>query len=125
MFLRSQRNIVAGVHYQHWTLGESVRTDGAPPAHRRQTRQAHIRGSRLLSELIEPGKEEVAWQDIAEVLTVARFCGQLSELAIAEYWYERTALKEITGIAPRRSTTTRSTAGSKCSLPTKIAFAGT
>lgn len=55
---------------------------------------------RLLGELIEQGKEDVAWQDVAEVLTVARFCAQRSELAIAEHWYERTALEDITGIAP-------------------------
>ena len=54
---------------------------------------------RLLSELIEEGKEEVSWQDMAELLTVARFCGARSELAIAEHWYERTALEDITGIA--------------------------
>jgi len=53
---------------------------------------------RLLGELIEEGKEEIAWPDLAEVLTVARFCGVRSELAIAEHWYERTALEDITGI---------------------------
>ena len=38
----------------------------------------------LLSDLIEPGEEEVPWPAIASVLTVARFCGQRSELGIAE-----------------------------------------
>lgn len=52
----------------------------------------------LLASLIEPGKEEVPWQDIAAVLTTARFCAQRSELGIAEHWYERTALEDITGI---------------------------
>jgi transposase len=53
---------------------------------------------RLLDELIEPGKEEVSWGQIAAILTVARFCAQPSELGIAEHWYERTALEDITGV---------------------------
>jgi transposase len=53
---------------------------------------------RLLRDLIEPGKEEVPWEDVAAVLTTARFCAQRSELGIAEHWYERTALEDITGI---------------------------
>lgn len=52
----------------------------------------------LLSSLIEPGKEKVPWQDVAAILTTARFCGVRSELEIAEHWYERTALEDITGI---------------------------
>ena len=38
----------------------------------------------LPAELIEPGEEEVPWPTVASVLTVARFCGQRSELGIAE-----------------------------------------
>ena len=52
----------------------------------------------LLASLIEPGKEDVPWHDVAAVLTTARFCAQRSELGIAEHWYERTALEDITGI---------------------------
>jgi len=52
----------------------------------------------LLSELIEPGREEVAWADVAAVLTVGKFCGQASELGIAENWYARTALEDLCGI---------------------------
>ena len=40
---------------------------------------------KLMASLVEPGKEEVAWEDIAAVLTVARFCAQRSELSIAEH----------------------------------------
>jgi transposase len=53
---------------------------------------------KLIESLVEPGKEQVAWGDIASVLTVARFCAQRSELGIAEHWYERTALEDITGV---------------------------
>lgn len=52
----------------------------------------------LLDSLIEPGREEVAWADVAAVLTVGKFCGQASELGIAESWYARTALEDIAGI---------------------------
>ena len=52
----------------------------------------------LLNELIEPGREEIAWADVAAVLTVGKFCGQASELGIAENWYARTALEDICGI---------------------------
>lgn len=53
---------------------------------------------KLLSEVIEPGKEDIPWHQIAAVLTVARFCAQRSELGVAEHWYERTALADLTGI---------------------------
>lgn len=52
----------------------------------------------LLEELIEPGREEIAWADVAAVLTVGKFCGQASELGIAENWYARTALEDLCGI---------------------------
>jgi len=53
---------------------------------------------KLIASLVEPGKEEVPWEDVAAVLTVARFCAQRSELSIAEHWYERTALEDLTGV---------------------------
>ncbi len=52
----------------------------------------------LLESLIEPGQEEVAWADVAAVITVGKFCGQASELGIAESWYARTALEDLSGI---------------------------
>jgi len=52
----------------------------------------------LLGELIGWGKEEVPWELTASVLTVARFCGQLSELGVAERWYQRTALEDLLGV---------------------------
>jgi len=61
----------------------------------------------LLAQLIEPGKEDVPRADIAAVLTTARFCAQRSELGIAEHWYERTALEDITGIPAEKITADR------------------
>jgi hypothetical protein len=35
---------------------------------------------------MEPGAEQVPWELTACVLTVARLCGQKSELEVAERW---------------------------------------
>jgi transposase len=53
----------------------------------------------LLHELIPSGREEVPWEQIACLLTVARFCAQLSELGVAERWYQRTALEDLLGVS--------------------------
>jgi hypothetical protein len=53
----------------------------------------------LLQELIPTGREEVPWERVACLLTVARFCAQPSELGIAERWYQRTALPDLMGVA--------------------------
>lgn len=54
---------------------------------------------RLLAELIPTGREEVPWERVACLLTVARLCAQPSELAVAERWYQRTALEDLLGVA--------------------------
>ena len=53
----------------------------------------------LLGELIEPGREEVPWELTACILTLARFCGQKSELEVAQCWYADTALDDLLGVA--------------------------
>jgi len=53
----------------------------------------------LLEELLPSGREAVAWERIACLLTVARFCAQPSELGVAERWYARTALEDLLGVA--------------------------
>ena len=55
----------------------------------------------LLSELMECGRETVPWAEVAAVLTAGKFCGQASELGVAEEWYARTALEDLSGIAPQ------------------------
>jgi hypothetical protein len=52
----------------------------------------------LLRELIEPGEEEVPWELTACILTLARFCGQKSELEVAERWYGDSALGDLLGV---------------------------
>ena len=51
-----------------------------------------------LRELLPAGEEEIPWETVACILTVARFCGQLSELGVAERWYRRTALEDLLGV---------------------------
>jgi transposase len=53
----------------------------------------------LLNELIPCGREEVPWERIACLLTLARFCAQKSELGVAERWYQRTALEDLLGVS--------------------------
>jgi hypothetical protein len=52
----------------------------------------------LLSELIEPGEEEVPWPVMASLLTVARFCAVRSELGLAERWYAYSAMEDLLGV---------------------------
>lgn len=52
----------------------------------------------LLRDLIEPGRESVPWELVACVLTLARFCGNKSELEIAERWYADSALEDLLGV---------------------------
>jgi transposase len=54
---------------------------------------------KLLQEIIEPGREEVPWELTACILTVARFCGQRSELEVAERWYADSALEDLLGVS--------------------------
>lgn len=52
----------------------------------------------LLAGLITPGMEAVPWELTACILTVARFCGQKSELEVAERWYADSALEDLLGV---------------------------
>jgi len=53
----------------------------------------------IFKKLQEEGREEISWADMFVVLSIARFCRPSSELAIAENWYEKTALEDLLGIA--------------------------
>jgi len=52
----------------------------------------------LLGRLVASGREEIGWELMACVLTLGRFCAQDSELALAERWYEDTALEDLLGV---------------------------
>jgi transposase len=53
----------------------------------------------LLRELIEPGQEEVPWDLTACILTLARFCGQRSELEVVQRWYGDSVLEDLLGVS--------------------------
>lgn len=52
----------------------------------------------LLQEIIQSGREEVPWELTACILTLARFCGQQSELEVAQRWYADSALEDLLGV---------------------------
>lgn len=52
----------------------------------------------IFEKLQEEGREDIPWARMFCVSTLARFCQPSSELAIAEGWYEKTALEDILGI---------------------------
>jgi len=52
----------------------------------------------VLRELLAAGREEVPWEAVACVLTIARFCAQASELGVAEHWFQRTVLDDLLGV---------------------------
>lgn len=56
----------------------------------------------FFGEVIEEGREEVAWGTMACILVLARFCAPSSELQIADFWYGKTALDDVLGVAPEK-----------------------
>jgi len=52
----------------------------------------------LLRQLIGAGQEEVPWDLTACILSLARFCGQRSELEVAERWYAESVLEDLLGV---------------------------
>lgn len=53
---------------------------------------------RFFADVMEPGREEIAWGTMACILVLARFCAPSSELQIAEFWYGKTALEDLLGV---------------------------
>ncbi len=53
---------------------------------------------RVLEEVMPRGREKVAWPLVACVLVIARFCGNKSELEVAERWYQDSALPDLLGL---------------------------
>jgi len=78
-----------------------------------------LRLDEFCESVIEPGKEEVRWSQIAAILVLARFCEPSSELHIAEDWYRRTALEDILGVGPEQVHHTRLYRGLDRLLPHK------
>ena len=53
----------------------------------------------FLDEALDESRAEIAWGTMACILTLARFCAPSSELQVAEFWYAKTALDELLGVA--------------------------
>jgi transposase len=52
----------------------------------------------VLRQIVETGRETVPWDITACILTIARFCGNKSELEVAEHWYRQSALEDLLGV---------------------------
>lgn len=61
-----------------------------------------LRLDAFFDEAMARGREEIAWSTMACILSVARFCAPSSELQIAEFWYAKTALEDLLGVAPEK-----------------------
>jgi transposase len=61
----------------------------------------------LLRDLIESGREQVSWELTSCILTLARFCGQRSELEVAQRWYADSALEDLLGVPVEQINDTR------------------
>ena len=78
--VRLERGRAFGSVWLAWTLWQTLRLDD------------------VCAELLPEGRESVRWSSVAAVLVMARLCEPSSELAIAERWYERTALEDLLGV---------------------------
>ena len=76
----------------------------------------------LLEQLIPEGREEIAWHQMAAILTIARFCEPSSELHIEDTWYRATALDDLLGVLPEKVHTDRLYAALDHLLPHKDAI---
>jgi len=56
----------------------------------------------IFHDLPLQGREEIGWDVTVCILALARLCEPSSELAIAERWYEKTALDELLGVAKEK-----------------------
>jgi transposase len=75
-----------------------------------------------LRQLLPPGQEDVPWDLTACILTLARFCGQKSELEVAERWYAQSALDDLLDVASDQVNDARLYRGLDAILPHKDAL---
>ena len=73
----------------------------------------------FFNEAMEPGREEIPWGTMACILTLARFCAPSSELQIADFWYGKTALDDLLGVAAEKVNDDRLYRGLDALLPHK------
>jgi transposase len=73
----------------------------------------------FFNEAMESGREEIPWGAIACLLALARFCAPSSELQIADFWYGKTALEDLLGVAQGQVNEQRLYRGLDALLPHK------
>lgn len=56
----------------------------------------------FFDEAMPQGREAIGWGTMACILALARFCAPSSELQIADFWYGKTALDDVLGVAPEQ-----------------------
>jgi len=78
----------------------------------------------FFDEAMEPGREEIPWSTMACILVLARFCAPSSELQIADFWYAKTALDDLLGVAPEKVNDDRLYRALDALLPHKDALFG-
>jgi len=78
----------------------------------------------FFEDTIEAGREEIAWGTMACILVLARFCAPSSELRIADFWYGKTALDDLLGVAPHKVNDDRLYRALDALLPHKDALFG-
>ena len=61
----------------------------------------------VLGDLIEAAGESVPWPLVACILSIARFCGNKSELEVAERWYRDCALEDLLAVSWKQINETR------------------
>lgn len=74
---------------------------------------------RFFNDAMEPGREEIPWATMACILALARFCAPSSELQIADFWYGKTALDDLLGVAAEKVNDDRLYRGLDALLPKK------
>lgn len=151
MFLRRHTRKKNDETYAYWTLVESLRTVDGPrqrivatigklPGLDEEARVERLRRfgevylglalwkrlklEAFFDEVMEPGREEIAWATMACILVRARFRAPSSELQIAEFWYGKTALDDLLEVAPEKVNDDRLYRALDVLLPHKDALFG-
>jgi transposase len=79
---------------------------------------------RFFNQAMASGREAIPWATMASILTLARFCAPSSELQISEFWYGKTALEDLLGVAAEKVNDDRLYRGLDAVLPLKEALFG-
>ena len=75
---------------------ERLRAFGGPWLGRELLRAVGL--DSFLESVLAPGREEIPWAVMAQVLVLSRLCEPSSELHIAEHSYEQSALVDVLGV---------------------------